>query len=323
MAHNEKPIVSVIIPNYNHEAFLEARIQSVLNQTFQDFELILLDDASTDGSEKILRAHASHPAVSHLEINSENSGRPFHQWEKGLSLAKGEFVWVAESDDLAAPEFLEKLLERARATGADLVYCRSRKIDSSGHPTGEHYWPDSLDSERWHHDFENSGMAEIRRSLCYRNTIPNANAVLFRNRPDFKLNDIRACRTTGDWLFWIRFLARNEKLAYLAQPLSDHRTHEGTTRSNARFENELARLKERLAAIHLARTIAGRGAIRPSEIRHYRYIFRQIEQLRRHPDRNDSLRTALPLSWRAWSRLLHWVDRIRGIQNKNEIERAK
>ena len=96
-----KPSVSVIIPNYNHARYLRERIDSVLNQRFQDYEIILLDDNSTDESPTIIQSYASAPHVTHIEINEQNSGSPFAQWDKGISLAAGEFIWIAESDDVA------------------------------------------------------------------------------------------------------------------------------------------------------------------------------------------------------------------------------
>ena len=101
------PLVSVIIPSYNHEKFLKERIDSVLNQTFQDFELIILDDLSPDNSREIIESYRAHPKVSQIIYNEKNSGSTFFQWNKAvLSLAKGEFIWIAESDDVADPKFL-------------------------------------------------------------------------------------------------------------------------------------------------------------------------------------------------------------------------
>ncbi len=101
------PKVSVIVPNYNHESFLQQRIDSILNQTYQDFELILLDDASSDASISIIENYRYEEKVSEIVLNTVNSGSPFKQWIKGIKLAKGEFIWIAESDDFAEPTFLE------------------------------------------------------------------------------------------------------------------------------------------------------------------------------------------------------------------------
>ena len=104
--------VSVIVPNYNYEQYLPERIDSILNQTYTDFELILLDDASTDGSATLIEKYKDNPHVSHVVINEENSGSPFRQWMKGIVLARGEWVWIAEADDLCEPAFLETCMAR-------------------------------------------------------------------------------------------------------------------------------------------------------------------------------------------------------------------
>lgn len=125
------PTVSVIVPNYCHAPYLEQRIESILQQTFQDFELILLDDCSTDGSREILERYRNHPKVSGIFYNERNSGSPFKQWEKGLSKATGDYVWIAESDDFSSPCFLERCV-RILDTRPDcsIVFTSSYIVDS-------------------------------------------------------------------------------------------------------------------------------------------------------------------------------------------------
>ena len=101
MEREEIPVVSVIIPNYNYALYLKKRIESILNQTYTDYELILLDDASTDNSVEILEKYKDNPHVSHILVNEKNSGSPFQQWAKGISLARGKWIWIAEADDVA------------------------------------------------------------------------------------------------------------------------------------------------------------------------------------------------------------------------------
>lgn len=99
--------VSVIIPNYCHARFLNQRIDSVLNQTYSDYEVIILDDCSTDNSREIIESYRNHPKISHIVYNEKNSGSTFIQWEKGFELARGEYIWIAESDDVA-PIYLSR-----------------------------------------------------------------------------------------------------------------------------------------------------------------------------------------------------------------------
>ena len=103
------PSVSVIIPNYNHAPFLKERIDSVINQHYDNFEVIILDDCSKDNSREVIEQYRNHPKVKHIVYNEANSGSTFIQWHKGFRLAEGEYIWIAESDDVADLDFLAKL----------------------------------------------------------------------------------------------------------------------------------------------------------------------------------------------------------------------
>src|SRR5437588_9034397 len=124
------PLVSVIVPNYNHAKYLPRRLESILAQTAVDFELILLDDCSTDDSRSLLTRFAATDARCRCVFNAKNSGSVFRQWNLGVGMARGKYIWIAESDDWAAPTFLAQLvsaLERNPRCG--IAYCQSRTID--------------------------------------------------------------------------------------------------------------------------------------------------------------------------------------------------
>jgi glycosyltransferase involved in cell wall biosynthesis len=128
--------VSVIIPNYNHARFLPRWIESVLRQTFPDFALILLDECSTDDSRSILSKYADDPRVR-IEFSEVNSGSPFKQWNKGVGFARGEYIWIAESDDYADLKFLERLSAALRAEPTTaFAYCRSWRISPDDRANG-------------------------------------------------------------------------------------------------------------------------------------------------------------------------------------------
>lgn len=106
MDQDKKPLVSVIVPNYNHAPYLKERLDSIYQQTYQNIEVILLDDFSSDNSVEVLKQYArKYPHNTRLIVNEENSGKVFRQWNKGLSLAKGELIWIAESDDYCDVNF--------------------------------------------------------------------------------------------------------------------------------------------------------------------------------------------------------------------------
>src|SRR6267378_3760300 len=136
MVNTPNPKVSVIVPNYNHARFLRQRLDSIMGQTFQDFEVVLLDDCSIDESRSILSEYADDPRVR-IEFNAVNSGSTFKQWNKGVRLARGEYVWLAESDDYADPQLLERLVSRLDAEpNAVLCNCRSVRVSSEGEIIG-------------------------------------------------------------------------------------------------------------------------------------------------------------------------------------------
>ena len=103
------PVVSVIVPNYNHAQFLPSRLDSILGQTFADFEVIYLDDASTDNSERVIAPFLEDRRIRVIR-NTVNSGSAFKQWNRGVREARGEYVWIAEADDSAEPTLLSRLV---------------------------------------------------------------------------------------------------------------------------------------------------------------------------------------------------------------------
>ncbi len=254
------PLVSVIVPNFNHAGFLGERLESIIDQTFRDFEIILLDDASTDGSRELLKQYIDHPKVSHLIINEQNSGSPFAQWRKGVALARGEYIWIAESDDKADPEFLNILLAMIDDDPEIvLAYCRSMRIDENGRSRGENTWSDELDPVHWRRDYIATGNEEIENYLVYRNTIVNASAVLFRKeRFEGVVKDlnIEAMSYCGDWMLWTGML-KGHKLAFTAKALNYFRAHSGTSRSGKTLERELQRYLEYFEVIKYACDTAG------------------------------------------------------------------
>ena len=112
------PNISIVIPTYNTEAYVERAIASVLAQTYQDFEIIVVDDASTDGTLDKIKAIAD-PRIK-IVTNSQNRGAGAAR-NQAIAQAKGQWVALLDSDDWYAPERLEKLLEVAGLYQADMV----------------------------------------------------------------------------------------------------------------------------------------------------------------------------------------------------------
>jgi glycosyltransferase involved in cell wall biosynthesis len=228
------PKVSIILPNYNHAPYLERRVQSILNQTYQDFELIYLDDASTDNSNEIFAKYTDYPRVRTI-LNSTNSGSPFKQWNKGIRQASGEYIWIAESDDYSDSRQLATLVEKLdQNPSVGLAYCRSWRVGANDKPIGScRDWILNPDRERWEKDFVNSGIDECSQYMSYENTILNASSLVMRRtiyeQAGFADETLRLC---GDWMMWIKMLLISD-IAYVAAPLNYYRQHFKTVRSQS------------------------------------------------------------------------------------------
>lgn len=218
------PLVSVIIPNYNHALYLDERIQSVLNQSYGRFEVIILDDRSKDNSREVMEKYRDHPHVSHIVYNTENSGSTFKQWAKGFALAKGELIWIAESDDSCSPELLQKLVaEFEKDDDLVLAYSLSLFIDEHG----RRHKPANNVMRTMHLD----GKDYIQRYMEFGNHIKNASCALFKKEVAAHLNPIYThYKGSGDRMFWI-LIAEHGRVAIVNELLNYFRRYSSTTTS--------------------------------------------------------------------------------------------
>jgi glycosyltransferase involved in cell wall biosynthesis len=227
-------LVSVIIPNYNHEAYLAQRIESVLNQTYPDFEVILLDDCSTDNSREILQHYRNHHKVSHILFNEANSGSPFKQWVKGVALAKGEFIWLAESDDYAAPTFLEETMNSFEENPTlDVVFVGTTNVDENNQPIPRLTRIQKYKQQLLRRNFVKSGkdfLEDFMPDFC---VIRNMSCAVVKKHVFTSLAwKATSFKTIGDFYFWVVLCLENRNFAYLSQPLNYMRSHSGNVRQS-------------------------------------------------------------------------------------------
>ncbi len=250
---SQSPLVSIIVPNYNHAAYLSERLRSILSQTFQNFELIVLDDASTDDSLAVIREQLQdHP--HQVFCNATNSGQPCSQWLSGIKKASGRYIWIAESDDSCTPKFLERMVSHLEQ-GNVLAYCRTTSIDAAGAPLADQsFWPDAVDPDRWQHSFRIQAEDLCRDFMDRGNVIANASGVVFRKPDEAILQALGPLtarrRCTGDWLFWTHYLMRmGGSVSFESEALSCFRCHDQSTRSIDSRRRERLRFGEYSSAI--------------------------------------------------------------------------
>lgn len=277
--------VSVIVPCYNHAPYLRQRIESILNQTYQNFELILLDDVSPDESGEILLSYKDHPKVSHCIINEKNSGSTFHQWNKGMALAQGELIWIAESDDVADLSFLETLVEPFQQNpNLVLAYSQSHRMDSQGKITGS--WKDhtdDLDPKKFEEKFTISGIDYIDQFLIIKNTIPNASAVLFKKHTYQQVGGANPhLKLIGDWEIWSKIVAQGD-IFFSAKKLNYFRYHETSviakakkTQGNTLLRNQVIEFRQ-LISIYWKSLPQNRNILNIQK-KNKKYLFQDIKR---------------------------------------------
>lgn len=121
--------ISVIVPVYNVEKYVEKCIESILSQTYRNYEIIILNDGSTDSSYDILLKYKDNPRIT--IVDKKNTGQSDTRYQ-GLLLSKGEYIYHVDADDFIEPCTLELLASEAEKTNADMVFGRYRLIDEQG-----------------------------------------------------------------------------------------------------------------------------------------------------------------------------------------------
>lgn len=121
-----EPLVSVIVPVFNVKPYLNEALDSVINQTYKNLEIILVDDGSTDGSGEICDEYSAHDK-RFVVIHQENKGLSCAR-NTGLDLMKGELVAFIDSDDAYCPEFIRTMVDAMNHEKADVVMCKTAII---------------------------------------------------------------------------------------------------------------------------------------------------------------------------------------------------
>ncbi|MBQ7855485.1 MAG: glycosyltransferase [Alistipes sp.] len=242
-------MVSVIIPNYCHAKYLRERIDSVLAQTYKDFEVIILDDCSTDESREVIESYRGREHVAHIVYNEQNSGSPFKQWQKGVSLASGEYIWIAESDDVAYDTLLEECVKALDANKrASLAFVDCEYIDEKSNHTGFTHLSRRLACYR-KGNTTMDGNRFVARRMVFQNYVMNASMAVFRKDALPKDDYYSTFHYCGDWLFWGE-VALGHDVVYINKPLNKFRRHATcTTWQGVKDFNNLVewrRLVERL-----------------------------------------------------------------------------
>lgn len=120
--------VSVVIPTYNVSKYIESTLESVIMQTIDDFEIIIVDDGSTDNTVELCKKTLERVNIPYKILRQPNSGVSVAR-NRGISASEGKYIYLLDSDDLINKFFLEKMICTAKKNNADIVFCGFDKID--------------------------------------------------------------------------------------------------------------------------------------------------------------------------------------------------
>ena len=249
--------VSVIIPNYNYANFIIERIDSILMQTYPIYELIILDDCSTDNSVEVIEEKIK--TIKDIKVqfikNETNSGGVFKQWKKGFDAATGDFIWIAEADDSAENNFVEELIKPFDDEEVVLSYCESARIDGENmlirEKSDDLY--DMCRTGEWGKSYIWTGKEENIYHLSVTNTILNVSSVMWRKK-DY--TDIFAkageFKVAGDWYIYYNIL-KEGKISWNCKPLNYYRKHGSSVCTDVRAEiefGEICRLQNEISELY-------------------------------------------------------------------------
>lgn len=234
-----QPLVSIVFTSYNHQEYLRQALDSLLNQTYPNTEIIIIDDCSTDGSQEILKEY-KHFGNINLKLQTQNSGSYVKASNLGASFAKGEYLLFAQCDDFAEPNQIELLVQAIlNNPTVGVVFSKSNLVDNKGVRLSDDY-------ECRDYKFK---LAVNKNNLIYGNdmreflsvscVIPNLSAALVSHKLFIDIKGLsEKYLMASDWSFWLE-LSEMTDFYYINLPLNNFRQHNTTIRSQTKINNQL------------------------------------------------------------------------------------
>ena len=244
--------VCILVPSYRHAAYLPKRIETILGQTYRDFGLTIIDDCSPDDTAEVVGRYRSHPQVQ-AHTRKKNSGSPFSAWKDAAESADAEYLWIAESDDYASPDFLAEAVSRLEANrDGVLYYTHSWVIDEADLITGHsiNYLRAQFPVIDWSVDQRIPGKEFNGRAQIYGNALPNMSSALIR-LPAFRkaiARDFSRYKLAADWAFVGRLAAQGD-VEFSARSDNFFRRHSQTARVQTQLERTCAEYWRAIAVV--------------------------------------------------------------------------
>lgn len=227
-------LVSVIMPTYNCERFIEQSVQSVIGQTVTDWELRIVDDGSTDGTYEVLKPYLDRYPTIHYTRLSENNG-PAAARTEALRQAVGKYVAFLDSDDVWMPEKLERQIAFMEETGAVFCCTAYRQMNEEGESLGVVCVPPKS--------------TDYKKMLRLSN--PIGNLTVMYNREKLGTYEVPDIKKRNDFALWVRILRDTPECVGMPEVLGMYRVCENSVSSNklqqAKYHWQLYRKVEKLS----------------------------------------------------------------------------
>ena len=227
------PTVSIVIPAYNAEAFIQEALDSVFRQTYRDFEVIVVDDGSEDRTAEIIKQYGHDVHYIHQKNQDVAAAR-----NTGIRASRGEWIAFLDHDDIWLPEKLEKQVSAFQSSDdVDVVFCDMVRW----------YGGDNVRHESWRRRYNRRavrrGMVKSLLLRCsFQPSTVMASKTCFQDGGFFD----ESLRVSSDWDMWLRLACRDHRFHYIDEVLCYYRDHGGNTyRDPEKMENDRLRVLDK------------------------------------------------------------------------------
>lgn len=226
------PRVAAIVPNFNHAAYLETRLNSILDQTYPNIDILILDDCSTDHSRKVIQRYVSlYPDRIRAIFNEKNAGNVFRQWRRGVEETDSELVWICESDDFCEPDFVEKLVPYFKDDSVSMAFGRIQDTDENGVFRGTlDAYREGAEAGIWQSALIRPAAKWFASGFGVNNVIANVGGCLWRRSQiaGHVWREAETFKVVGDWFLYIH-VAGGGQIAFDPEAIAYFRRHDDST----------------------------------------------------------------------------------------------
>lgn len=270
MDNLQTPLVSIVFTSYNHKEYLKQALDSLINQSYPNLEIIIIDDCSTDGSQEILNEYRKYSNID-LKLQTKNSGSYVKASNYGASFARGEYILFAQCDDFAEANQVELLVKTFKENETiGVAFSKSQLVDENGIVFADDFVGRENSFKK---AVSKSGLipgTKMKEFLSFSCIIPNLSAALIKRELFEKVQGLSdKYLVVADWEFWLDMTEVTD-FYYVPEPLNYFRQHGTTIRNSIKIKAQIIEIfkmfynhisKNNLTPLQKHRLKEGAGAV--------------------------------------------------------------